>query len=287
MWLSGIIGLLCIGLFVYYIVQYVSYVSVQEAVKSQLSCNIGDFITGTIGTILTFISTLFLFVTFRVQQIQFDKNHEDAYRQRFEDTFFNIMSMLYQVRSEVNAQIQLNSRLGSKNLFDFYYSFVHYYVQEFEECSDFQRSMNILTKSDFQKTEYESAMYDLGHAYDEYVKSQGCNAGFFFRYIHNLITFVLRHWEGKEHIDDAKSYLNFIQAQLTNEELALLLYDSISRNGMDKNRDYTFKDNMDKYSFLENIPESVLANRNHYKIFSHTMFKFLNDDERKKVLLVK
>ena len=41
-------------------------------------------------------------------------------------------------------------------------------------------------------------MYDLGHAYDEYVESQGCNAGFFFRYIHNLITFVIHHWGDKK-----------------------------------------------------------------------------------------
>lgn len=143
--------------------------------------------------------------------------------------------------------------------------------------------MTILLKDNYQKTELETAMYDLGHAYDEYVESQGCNAGFFFRYIHNLITFVIHHWGGEKQKDVAIGYLNFIQAQLTNEELALLFYDSISRNGIDKKRVYTFKENMDEYSFLENIPEFILANRNHYKIFTHTMFKFLNDDERKNV----
>ena len=64
--------------------------------------------------------------------------------------------------------------------------------------------------------------------YDEYVESQGCNAGFFFRYIHNLITFVIHQWGGEKQKDVAIGYLNFIQAQLTNEELALLFYDSIS-----------------------------------------------------------
>lgn len=263
---------------------YITFTDVQETVKSQLSSNVGDFISGTIGTILAFISTLFLFVTFRVQQVQFEKNQLDAYRQRFEGTFFNIMSMLYQVRTEVNQQICLNSKLKSKNLFEFYHSFVDFYDHKLDKEADFKEAMTILLKDNYQKTELETAMYDLGHAYDEYVESQGCNAGFFFRYIHNLITFVIHHWGDKKQKDVAIGYLNFIQAQLTNEELALLFYDSISRNGMDKKRVYTFKENMDEYSFLENIPEFILANRNHYKIFAHTMFKFLNDDERKNVV---
>lgn len=282
LFVAGILGFVCVGIFCIYIYQYSTYTSVREAVKSQLSSNVGDFISGTIGTILAFISTLFLFVTFRVQQVQFDKSQSDAYRQRFEGTFFNIMSMLYQVRTEVNQQISLNSKFDSKNLFDFYHSFVYFYDHKLDKEADFKKAMNILLKNNYQKTELETAMYDLGHAYDEYVESQGCNAGFFFRYIHNLITFVIHHWGSKK--QDAISYLNFIQAQLTNEELALLFYDSISRNGMDKKHVYTFKENMDEYSFLENIPEFTLANRNHYKIFTHTMFKFLNDDERKKVV---
>lgn len=284
LWAAGILGFVCVGIFFYYIYLYSTFTDVQETVKSQLSSNVGDFISGTIGTILAFISTLFLFVTFRVQQVQFEKNQLDAYRQRFEGTFFNIMSMLYQVRTEVNQQICLNSKLKSKNLFEFYHSFVDFYDHKLDKEADFKEAMTILLKDNYQKTELETAMYDLGHAYDEYVESQGCNAGFFFRYIHNLITFVIHHWGGEKQKDVAIGYLNFIQAQLTNEELALLFYDSISRNGMDKKRVYTFKENMDEYSFLENIPEFILANRNHYKIFAHTMFKFLNDDERKNVV---
>ena len=78
-------------------------------------------------------------------------------------------------------------------------------------------------------------------------------------------------------------YLNFIQAQMSDEELALVFYDSISNKGLDKNRQYTFKNNLDEYSFLENIPESTLLRRCHYKIFPKTIFCFLNEDERKKI----
>lgn len=71
---AGILGFVCVVIFFYYIYQYSTFTDVQKAVKSQLSSNVGDFISGTIGTILAFISTLFLFVTFRVQQVQFEKN---------------------------------------------------------------------------------------------------------------------------------------------------------------------------------------------------------------------
>lgn len=266
---------------VVYLTLALSDSDVSDLIKTNLSSNIGDFSWGTIGILLTFISTLFMFLTFNFQQKQFKETKDDAFRTRFEGTFFNMISMLYNVRAEADKQIAYSAKDEKSNLKSFYITFKEKYEKRIEADSDFAQAMSVMDKDNVLPTEYQTALYDLGDFYDKYFQEQNCNAGFYFRFIHNLITFVLRQWNGNA--NDIHMYLNFIQAQMSDEELALVFYDSISYKGLDKNRQYTFKNNLDEYSFLENIPESILLRRCHYKIFPKTIFCFLNEDERKKV----
>ena len=264
-----------------YVTLSLSDSAVCGSIKTNLSTNIGDFSWGTIGILLTFISTLFMFLTFNFQQRQFKETKDDAFRTRFEGTFFNMISMLYNVRAEADKQIAYYTNDKQSNLKSFYISFKKEYEEHIKADSDFAHAMKILEENNVLPTEYRTAIYDLGDFYDQFVLEQKCNAGFYFRFIHNLITFVLRQWNGNP--NDIHMYLNFIQAQMSDEELALVFYDSISNKGLDKNRQYTFKNNLDEYSFLENVSESTLLSRCHYKIFPKTMFGFLNEDERKKI----
>lgn len=265
-----------------YATLYFSNSEVATTIVENLKCNIGDFLWGTIGILLTFASTLLLFLTFNTQQKQFKDTQQDAFRTRFEGTFFNMLAMYYNVRSEADKQIAQYSKYSSKNLSDFYVEFKEYYKQRLSKSPDFADAMNLLAKDKLLETQYKTAIFDLGELYDQYIKHQGCNAGFYFRYVHNLVSFVLNHWQKDN--KDVHMYLNFIQAQMSDEELALVFYDCISNKGQDKKHKYTFKQNLDDYSFLENISESTLVNRNHYKIFPKTEFKFLNDDERKQII---
>lgn len=248
-------------------------------IEDNLGDNIGDFLSGTVGIVLAFVSTIFLFLTFNAQQKQSKEAKDDAFRTRFEGTFFNMLSMYYNVRSEGDKQICQFSKSGSKNMSEFYVRFKDYYLETIGSNNDFAMAMNALDENDILETKYKTALHDLGNLYDEYVKEQGCNAGFYFRYVHNLISFVIKHWEGRK--DDIHTYLNFIQSEMSDEELGLLFYNSISNMGQDKNHQYRFKQYLDDNSFLENISEQTLLSRTHYKLFPKTNFSFLNDDERK------
>ena len=264
-----------------YITLALSDSEVCKIIKYNMSNNIGDFSWGTIGISLTFVSTLFMVLTFTFQQKQFKETKQDEFRTRFEGTFFNMLSMFYNVRNQANKQIEISTNGSMKSLNDFYKSLKDNYEKYIKENKDFSDAMNILEKDIILPTQYKTALYDLGNFYDQNVQELKCNAGFYYRFAHNLITFVLGHWRDCD--DDIHMYLNFIQAQMSDEELALVFYDCISQKGLDKNRKYTFKNNLDKYSFLENVPESLLLSRCHYKVFANTLFGFLNEDERKKV----
>lgn len=56
-------------------------------------------------------------------------------------------------------------------------------------------------------------------------------------------------------------------------------YDAISKYGKNKDGDYVFQKMLDENQFLENIDQSFLLNRNHYKFYPNTSFKFLNRTE--------
>lgn len=276
-----VIFCLAIVVIVSYITLGLSDKDLFSSIKQNLAINIGDFLWGTVGVFLTFTSTLLMILTFHSQQKQFRKTREDSFRTRFEGTFFNMLSMFSSVRAEADKQVEYSTNGNLNNLNDFYLSLKKKYEEHIANDKDFADSMNVLDKAICLSTESETAIYDLGDFYDKYVQEKNCNTGFYFRFVHNLITFVLWHW--KNHAEDIHMYLNFIQAQMSDEELALVFYDCISKKGLDKNRKYTFMNNLDEYSFLENISESILLSRNHYKIFPKTMFGFLNSDERKQV----
>ena len=264
-----------------YITICISNTELYEGIARNLSSNLGDFLWGTVGVILTFVSTLFLFLTFNSQQKQYKETKDDAFRARFEGTFFNMLSMYYNVRSETDKRISIVSEGKYNSLNEFYIGFKDFYNEQVLKTKDFANAMQSFEKDMIMESEYQTAVSDLGYIYDRYVDNQNGKVGFYFRYIHNLISFVLKHWKNSN--EDVHTYLNFIQAQMSDEELALVFYDCISQGGLDKGRKFTFKQNLDKYSFLENISEFTLINRSHYKVFPKTIFGFLNDDERKMV----
>jgi hypothetical protein len=135
-----------------------------------------------------------------------------------------------------------------------------------------------------EKTELETAERKLGDMYGRFIKDNGAQIGFFFRYVYNTIHFVENQWAGRDGGEEQiHQYLNFIQAQMTDEELALVFYDAMSDFAIDSNREYTFKVMLDKYNFLQNMPEAVLLDRNHYKFYHKTVFKFLNRDEMRRI----
>lgn len=131
-----------------YITICMTNTALYKEIAHNLSTNIGDFLGGTIGVVLTFISTIFLFLTFKFQQSQYKETKDDAFRARFEGTFFNMLSMYYNVRGEADKQILQSSKIGSKNLKEFYQGYQAFYKKEMLVSHDFADAMKLLEKDD-------------------------------------------------------------------------------------------------------------------------------------------
>ena len=115
----------------------------------------------------------------------------------------------------------------------------------------------------------------LAEQYERFIDETRCNIGYLYRYIFNTTKFVLDDKHNKENKEDLERYLNLLQAQLSNEELCFIFYNAISKYGKDKHGILKFKEMLDNTQFLENIDSTFLLNRNHYRFYPHTSFKFL------------
>ena len=242
-----------VGIYFVYVVltNITSYAQTEGALLTQIKSGIGDLVAGTIGVCLSFASTLFLFVTFNEQRKQFNESKIDANKDRFESTFFNLLSMLYQVRENANKEISICTDGKMQSLKEYYDEFKKYFFDQ-KESPEYKEIVEYLQQKKINTVEFEKIKDYLGGLYEKYIKEKRCNIGYYYRYIFNMINFVIGQWKEtayeKEYIH---KYLNFIQAQMSNEELALIFYDVISHYGLDNNFTHQFKDIIDEYGFLE------------------------------------
>ena len=253
---------------------------ISRNIAFQLQTNIGDFLSGTLGILFTFTTTIFLFITFKEQREQLQKTKEESDKTRFETTYFNILGMLKQVQDTVNANIATHmSKSNVHNIVDFYNLFHETYKVNLTLNTDLRvvnDSFNPLKANAADIEQYQGL---IATEYEKMIEHVGFNISYLYRYIFNAMKFVLDDpYSQKDHAARDR-YLNLLQAQLSNEELCFIFYDAISKYGKNKNGIYKFRQMLDDTHFLENIDSTFLLNRNHYKFYPKTEFKFLNRTE--------
>ena len=253
---------------------------ISSNITRQLNLNIGDYLWGTIGILLTFVATIFLFITFREQREQLRITKEESDKTRFETTYFNILGMLKQVQDTVNANIA--ARMTGRNIHNIveFYRFFKDTYNNHLQINDNLRTMNeSFNPINTNQAEIEQYKGLIAREYEDMIAFAECNIGYLYRYLFNAIKFVLDDPYNKKDVAAKNRYLNLLQAQLSNEELCFIFYDAISKYGKNKNGEYLFRKMLDENQFLENIDQSFLLNRNHYKFYPNTSFKFLNRTE--------
>lgn len=248
---------------------------------TQMKDNFGSFISGTVGILFTLTATFFLFVSMAEQRQQMFEARLDNERSRYESTYFNMLAMLDNVINSVDANLKelTHNQIDSINV---YYRNIKYIYEtekaaNSEICDIIQELSNdIPCNFRVQKLKESTAVI-----FEQAVENLGCNVGYFYRYIYNAIMYV----EGINVIDEAKKkqYLNILKAQLSDEALALILYDAISKYSQNFEGFNKFHGILDRLNFFENIQESVLLERCHYRFYPRTSFRFLNKDELSKV----
>lgn len=196
---------------------------ISSNITKQLNLNIGDFLWGTIGILLTFVATIFLFITFREQREQLRITKEESDKTRFETTYFNILGMLKQVQDTVNANIA--ARMTGRNihnLVEFYRFFKVTYDNHLADDVNLETMNNSFNPINTNQAEIEQYKGLIAKEYEDMVASVECNIGYLYRYLFNAIKFVLDDPYNKKDNAAKNRYLNLLQAQLSNEELCFI-----------------------------------------------------------------
>lgn len=234
--------------------------------------NIGTFLSGTIGVLLSFVSFLLMWRTFSTQKKQFDMQDSLQRQASFETTYFNLLNSLDGIRN--NAVLVLKKKNPSINSLTEWHKIMKDFFEESGE--------DVIVKSDDVASLIEATEGKVAEIYEKFI-DENSYIGFYFRYIYNLLKFVVDYWSDASY---KKKYVDLLCARLTDEELSLVFYNALSKYGLNQEECPKFKEILDRYQVFENLNKDYLVDRSHFRFYPHTDFKFLTRDERKDYLTV-
>jgi len=114
--------------------------------------------------------------------------------------------------------------------------------------------------------EYVSKQYEI------FFEKNHENLGHYFRYTYNIFKFIEKNNKSKKR---KNYYVGLLQAQLSNDELSLLFYNTLSKFGKYNKGKGKLFNWFETYNFLENIDDNSLMTKHHFRFYPKTNFKFV------------
>lgn len=191
----------------------------------------GDYIGGTVGTIVGVISIFLLYKTYTSQVKYTRKQDALIKRQQFETTFFNLLEQQQIIKNHLKGEIGDEEYEGVfllhklRNDLSNAISNLNYIQDEVKEGNEvmLKNKVNLL--------------------YADFFIPNVSNLGHYFRHQYHILKYI-----NESRMPNDKDYADLFQAQLSNDELYLIAINGISDYG--RNRMLPL---MDKYSILENF----------------------------------
>jgi hypothetical protein len=229
------------------------------------------------NSILLLTSILVLLYVYKVQNKILAKSAAFAEeqllalkKQKFESTFFE---MLARIDSIVNNMVQLREKKTGKMDISgrvFLKSFVEDFLINFSGGHKIPSHEKIISEEPHYSIpgsgDYEYWKKEIINTYIVFFNSESSNLGHYFRYIHNIIKYVLSELgHGKnvemsnENQKEIRKYLGILQAQLSNDELAIIFYNCLSPYCLNQEGRPQFKEWVDEFQILENIGERFVV----------------------------
>ena len=275
--------------------------SMNEKIQSEKIAQFGDFVGGIVGSIWALAGVVLFYVALSEQRNDFKTNRKvlksqtkalkqqikefelqreelsetrkvfktqskTLKSQQFESTFFNLVNLHHEIVSSIDLVSYENKPANS--------------IKEFSEQIGKSGDRIITTGRDtfvkFRKglkNQYKNAKNDhegkeefeiVNIAYNEYYQRHQSDLGHYFRNLYHIFKFIKT-----SKIGNKLRYTSLVRAQLSNDELVMLFYNSISENGLEK-----FKPLIEEYHLLKNLNPKTLINKDlHLKYYKESAFK--------------
>jgi hypothetical protein len=215
-------------------------------------------------------------------------------QQQFESTFFNLLISIRDLVNNTRGKIIKTTK--RETLYDTYTSRINQ-VGPFEGLEYFREanlalqrrlwkalSQEILNNNPSTRPEQERLAFYKGIAvssYDDFFDDHVSELAHYFRFIYNTVNLVDKNEFLTE--DDKRKYINFIQAQMSADELTLMFFNGIGKYGL------KFYELIEKYNLLENLDREGTGNAIDvfYKFYPKSKFRFTRIEEAENLLLAK
>ncbi len=190
------------------------------------------------------------------QREEFEEQNKTMKRQRFENTFFNMLSLQQEIVA--NLSVEWKER--------------EWYVSE---CQWKERVINNKGREVFEKI-YEginvismNEKITIGIKENVYNKIENYNEyrwlisrfDHYFRHLYHIFKYI----NESDLIEDKEryEYASIVRSQLSDYELVMLFYNCLAQkdNGIEENK---FKPLIEKYAIFNNLREDLLAKKEHY-----------------------
>lgn len=194
--------------------------------------------------------------------------------QRFENTFFNLLSLHHQIVSGIDEIEEKKTTIVRRNIL---LERKEGYQREPETIEHitingrdvfkkyYIRLLNLIQKTpdidylDSYKKLYQVVQTDFGH---------------YFRNLYRIIKFIDETDFHEKEVDNYTiqyKYTSMVRAQLSDYELLWIFYNCLSENGIEK-----FKPYIEKYTLLKNMPKDKVHDKEILNLYKETAFKRKN-----------
>lgn len=194
------------------------------------------------------------------QKLEFREQNKTLKRQRFENTFFNMLSL----QQEIVANISFDE---VKTIFDF-----NAHTQDEQRTSyngrSLFREMYLNLKVSIDKKQFyqgvKGAIQANNYSAYSYI-SATTRFDHYFRHLYRIFKYV----DTSDLIpnNERYEYACIVRSQLSDYELVMLFYNCLTSNGRAK-----FKPLIEKYVIFNNLREELLANVEHKKLYTDTAY---------------
>ncbi|MGI9527127.1 MAG: putative phage abortive infection protein [Weeksellaceae bacterium] len=251
---------------------------------------IGDWFGGLSGPLIGLSSFILVYLAFRLQnkqmkeqQLEFEKQNTTLALQRFESSFFQLLSFhneivqalwtKYEYRDNFKIierpkeggkegemeKVQTNDRTIEESDKREYFSTVHLMMKHnLEEISNKSKALSKEMKSSIAYKE-SVAIENYSKVYDK----EQASLGHYFRNLYHIVKYI--HFSNLVTDEHKLHYAAILRAQLSAYELVLLLYNCLVEDlGYPK-----FKFLVDKYDLLQNMNRKLLLDQDDFSVFQN------------------
>jgi Putative phage abortive infection protein len=222
----------------------------------------GDFLAGSTVPLFTLVSSIGVILTLRMQQRQLEMQSQELQNsivemqetrkvmmeqgetmalQRFESTFFNMVSLHNEIVKSLSATEYSRDRMGMGDKLRTDREVFPLMLKLLKKKHD-----NLIINHNITN---QPAITQIRLTYEDIFKEHEAQLGHYFRNLYRIVKFVD---EAKIDDKEKRNYIGIIKAQLSSYELAVLLYNGLSEYGV------KFLPLMRKYNLMDNLNKDLL-----------------------------